>query len=584
MIYEKYIRVLNIDLKTHKIRVDNREDLCQYLGGVGVASKLLSENMDPSKDPLDECQPIVFAIGPGSTLFPIITKTVACFISPLTKEYGESYAGGRLALTMFHAGFDAIVIKGRSEKPIYLSINNNNIDFKDARTIWDLDLTEVGRVIRESELGAGKRSIIRSGIAGNNLCSFSNVCVDNFRHFGRMGLGACFGSKNLKAISIIGENNIPIKDFNGYFKVYQEIYKKCIDTGLMEKYHDLGTPVNVETLNATSGFPTLNLQKSSFEKGSNISGETFADNNLVRKVACTGCPVGCIHVGQYRNEYDKNHEYESVSVAYDYELIFALGSFLGISSTDDILKLIDEVEKVGVDAMSMGVVLGWATEAFNNGLINVEQTMVPLEFGNRENYAKAIDYTAKCTNEFYKDLSKGSHFVSNKYGGTEFAMNISKNEMAGYHTGYGSLVGAAVGARHSHLCNAGYSFDEKQKEGEFDPEKLAESLFQEEIERCVLNSLIICLFGRKIYDRETVLRVLNSIGYEIDDEEFINIGKRIYKTKQLIKKALGYDNRMVKLPKRFFETTSSKGILSEDVAMNIINKFNDKVDMLISEP
>ena len=584
MIYEKYIRVLNIDLNTKKIRIDNREDLYDYLGGVGVAAKLLEENMDITKEPLDPNQPIVFANGPGSTLFPVITKTVATFISPLTHEYGESYAGGRMALTMFHAGYDAIVIKGRSEKPIYLSINNHNIDFKDARTIWNMDLTEVGRIIRDNELGSGKRTIIRSGIAGNNLCSFASVCVDTYRHFGRMGLGACFGSKNLKAISIIGENNVPIKDFSSYFKVYQEIYKKCIDTGLMEKYHDLGTPVNVETLNEVGGFPTRNLQQSTFENGNNISGEAFADNNLVRKIACTGCPVGCIHIGQFRNEYDRFHEYESVSVSYDYELIFALGSFLGISSTDDILKVIDQVEKVGVDAMSMGVVLGWATEAFANGLITPDQTLVPLTFGDAEGYIKAIAYTAGCVNEFYRDLSKGSHFVSDKYGGSEYAMNISKNEMAGYHTGYGSLTGAAVGARHSHLCNAGYSFDDKQKEGEVDTEKLADSLFNEEIERCILNSFIICLFSRKVYDRETVIKALNSIGYEINDDEFVNIGKRVYKTKQRIKKALGYDNRMVKLPKRFFETKSMKGNLKEEVAMDIINKFNDKVDGLMAEP
>ena len=127
MIYENYIRVLYIDLETGKIRIDKREDLRAYLGGSGVASKLLEENMKPERDALDPSQPIVFAIGAATTIFPVITKTVAMFRSPLTGELGESHAGGRLALTLFMAGYDAVVITGKSPKPIYLSISHQDV-------------------------------------------------------------------------------------------------------------------------------------------------------------------------------------------------------------------------------------------------------------------------------------------------------------------------------------------------------------------------------------------------------------------------------------------------------------------------
>jgi aldehyde:ferredoxin oxidoreductase len=580
MINEKYIRVLYIDMNESKIRVENRKDLCEYLGGVGVASKLLEENLKPELDVFDEAQPIVFAIGAASTIFPIVTKTVAMFRSPLTGELGESYAGGRMAMTLFMAGYDAVVITGKARKHTYITISRNDVQFKDARALWGMSNDEAGRIIRERESGGGKRSIIRIGPAGENLVRYASVCVDTYRHFGRLGLGAVMGSKYLKAISIIGDRNIPIKNFKEYFKVYQEIYNKVTDTEIMAKYHDAGTPINIEPLNAAGGLPTKNLRQNVFEHGSSISGEVFAQKNLVRKMACTGCPVGCIHIGQFRREFDKGHEYEAVSVGYDYELLFSLGSFLGIKTSDEILQLIEVVEEEGLDAMSAGVVLGWATEAYMKKLVTEEQTIVPLAFGNTENYIKALKCISDGQNEFYKALAQGADKASDIYGGKEFAMTFAKNEMPGYHTGYGAIVGAAVGARHSHLCNGGYSVDQSMKE--FNKEKMVDALLAEEKERCMLNSLVICLFARKVYDRKTILAALNSIGNEYNDEDLTAIGERIYKTKLRIKKSLGFDQMSVKLPKRLFETPSLSGQLDEKVAYELIEMYNKRLEELMA--
>lgn len=581
MIYEKYIRVLYIDLKSRKIRIEQREDLCGYLGGVGVASKLLEENIKPELDPLSEEQPIILSIGAASSVYPVVTKTVAMFYSPLTRELGESYAGGRLALTMLLAGYDAIVIQGKAEKPTYITLNRNNIEFKDARALWGMTSDEAGRVIREREPGGGKRSILRIGPAGENMVSFAGVCVDTYRHFGRLGLGAVFGSKNLKAVTIIGDRSIPVKNFKEYFKVYQEIYNKVTDTEIMSKYHDAGTPVNVEPLNEMGGLPTKNLTQNRFEHVEDISGDAFVKNNLVRKMACTGCPVGCIHIGQFRREFDKGHDYESVSVSYDYELIFALGSFLGIKSTDEILQLIEVVEQLGLDAMSTGVVLGWTTEAYMSKLIGDDETIVPLEFGSTANYMKAIEYLANKENSFYEALSKGARAAAEQYGGEDFAMTFAGNEMPGYHTGYGALVGAVVGARHSHLCNGGYSID--QSIGCIDKEKIVDGIFNEERERCMLNSLTICLFARKVYDRKTILSALNAIGHELTDEDLTAIADRIYRTKLRIKELMGFKLKNVKLPKRFFETPGLWGKLDESTAYEFIDMYDKKLKEFVNK-
>jgi len=588
MIYEKYIRVLYIDLNTSRVRIEEREDLKAYLGGVGVAAKLLEENMRPDLEPLAPEQPIVLAIGALSTIFPVITKVVAMFISPLTGELGESYAGGRLALALFECGYDAIVITGRASAPTYLNISDSDVRFRDARALWKTNRDDAGRIIRDYEpKSRGKRSIIRIGEAGENLVSYACVTVDRYRHFGRMGLGAAFGSKHLKAINISGNRCIPARNFKEYFKVYRELYARSTESGgLMSKYHDAGTPINIEPLSAMGGLPTLNLQKGSVDYAEQISGDAFAENDLIRKLACTGCPVGCIHIAQIRRAFaDHGYEYETIAVGYDYELIFALGTFLGLHDRQDILSLIHEVEVCGHDAMSVGVVLGWATEALEKGLVNVEEhTLVDLKFGEVEAYKKAVHYIASAKNEFYVNLGKGVKHAASVYGGEEFACQLGGNEMPGYHTGYGSLVGVAVAARHSHLCNGGYSIDQAMQPGEVpDPSDMAQKLFDEEIERCMLNSLTICLFARKIYDRDTVKKAFASIEDPQSDEELTAAAKRIYLTKLRIKKAWGFDFDQIKIPKRFFDTPAARGKMNPEHAEKIIAEFHKRVKALEAE-
>ena len=585
MLNEKFIRVLYMDLATEKVRVEEREDLTSYLGGVGVASKLLQENLNPDLPPESPEHPVVFAIGAGAYVFPVLTKTVAMFVSPLTGELGESYAGSRIAMAMLMAGYDALVILGKAKRHSYLAISCTDASVKDARAMWGLSVSEAARNIRDREhaggRSAGKRSIMIVGPAGENGVAYSCVTVDSYRHFGRLGLGACLGAKNIKGISIYGHRSIPVLNPSKYLKVYQKLYKKCTATDMMAKYHDAGTPINIKPLNQAGGLPSYNMRDNRFEDADKISGEAFAQNNLVRKIACTGCPVGCIHIGMYRREFDKGHEYEAISVSYDYELIFALGTFLGINETDKILALIDEVEEAGLDAMSTGVCLGWATEALEKGFITKEDTLVDLKFGEVEGYAKAINYLSEGKNRFYKSLGRGVRHAASKYGGEDFAMHIAGNEMAGYHTGYGALIGSAVGMRHSHLDNGGYSVDQSMKE--FNEDILVEKIYDEEMERCMTNSLVMCLFARKIYDRETIVEALNTIGWNLKEEDLRLIGKRVFQMKLQIKKALGFNQMSVKFPKRFFETPSMMGELEEETAYRIMRKFTDKTDELLRE-
>lgn len=576
---KKSIKVLDINLTEERVETIRREDLAPFIGGIGIAARLFQELVHPDKDPLDPEQPVILACGPMSTIFPVVTKTVAVFRSPLTGEWGESYAGMRLALAMRMSGFQAIVIRGQAKKPTYLSIGDTGVRFKDATALWGLSVSETGSILRDLEPGRGQRSCIRIGPAGEKKVVFANVNVDTYRHFGRLGLGAVFGSKNLKAMVIHGQRDESIENFPKYNRVYKEIYTKAVTTDIMDKYHGLGTAINVNGLNNLGGLPTKNLQAGSFEHAGAISGEAFAEKSLVRKMACSGCPVGCIHIGIHRREFGPGYDYESKALSYDHELIFALGSFLGMSSQDKIYDLIDMVEELGLDAITSGVLLGWVTEAFQKGILSEEELGVRPEFDQPGPYVKILNNIILSPNELYRHLARGTFTAANRYGGQDFALTLAKTEIAGYHTGYANIVGQALGARHSHLDNAGYSVDQKLKDKTLSEQ--AEALVKEEKWRNVLNCLTICLFAREIYQMETVIDALDSIGITTTPEELTELGDNIFKIKNAVREKLGYNMVEIEFPERFLETPSLTGTLQKEKLQEMIAVYKNHLSTIV---
>jgi aldehyde:ferredoxin oxidoreductase len=585
MLGRDYIKVLYIDLAARRIRIERRQDLADYIGGSGVATKIFSELVCVDKDPLDPGQPIIFSVGPMNTIFPVATKTAAVFRSPLTGNFGESHAGGRLAMAMRFAGYDAIVITGRASSPVYLAITQDSIDIKDAGFLWGEKVDRTGKILRERDtgIGSGKRSILRIGQAGERLVRFAAVNVDTYRHFGRLGLGAVFGSKLLKAIVIGGTRSYPIAEPKEYTRLYEKILKIATESDSMKKYHELGTSVNVVPLSTAGALPNRNLSQASFENAEEIDGVSFAEEILLRKLSCSGCPVGCIHIALLRQEFGPGYETTFAGVGYDYELIFALGSMVGVGKKSDILSLIDAVEEYGLDAMSTGVILAWITEAFQRGIVTREMLGTDVSFGETAAYLNIIRYIVTRPNEFYLDVGMGLARLSEKYGGKEYAMVLGRHEMTGYHTGYGSMMGQAVGARHSHLDNAGYALDQGMQE--FNKEELVAKLIAEEIERCMLTSLHICLFARKIYgDKALVSEALASIGVKKTPEELTAVGEKIWRLKNRLKKEMGFDLSRLTFPKRFFETPSMNGKLDEKTAHDILNLYIEKAGLFEEEP
>ena len=583
-------KVLTIDLAKRSSYEEDRTDLFEkYLGGAGVATSLLLENCPEKADPLGPDNPIIFAVGPLTGLFPLASKTVAMFKSPLTGNLGESHAGGRSAIAIRSSGYGAIVIKRASETPVYLAVHDGDVHFRDASGVWGIDSTvEVSKVIRELEGGAGIRTIMRIGGAGENLVSYACVTADTHRHFGRLGLGAVFGSKKLKALVISGRKSIEVEDKKRYRDIYDEIYMEAVASPLMWKYRDIGTAVNVSPLNALRALPIMNLRNASLPDLEKMSGENLVGGYLGGRMACAHCPVGCVHIAALREPHERDiYFYKTSMIPYDYEPIYSLGAMLGIFEIKDFLRLMDIVEAIGMDAISLGVTLAWATEALERNLISYKETFgLKFRWGDHKTYMKAVELIVRPPNEFYEALAKGVEYAASRYGGEDFALSFGSNEMPGYHTGPICYVGYLTGSRHSHLDSGGYSLDQKiLKEGILpEPEKIAESLLKEEAWRQILTSLVVCLFAREIFDREVVINTLGVSGIKVSGEDLYKIGMEILRNKFRFKLREGFEPKNLRIPHRILETETPLGKIDEGYLKKAVEQFFNLLQSDTSKP
>jgi aldehyde:ferredoxin oxidoreductase len=551
-------RILVVDLVAGKCEFLRFGDKRELLGGSGLAAALFGQYGRFDVPALDPAQPLVFAIGPLTGCFPMMSKVVCGFKSPYNERYAESHAGGRLGLSMRFAHIDALVVTGRAPTLSALFVGQRQFELKDVHYLKGMDVFTTGKMLRKMRSGgAGHRSILRIGPAGENLSAIACINVDSYRHFGRLGAGAVMGSKNLKAVLVEGGSAIPAPEGKEYPDLYRQIHMQLTDTGMMKKYHDLGTAENMAVMNGLRALPWRNLQATSDDAGIDaISGETFARELLLRKTACTGCPVGCIHVGLLREQFAKDHDVLYRQVSYDHEPVFAAGAMLGMTNASDVLAVLDEMERQGLDAISGGVALAWATEAMEKGAVGLDETLTLLSFGDAGAYREAVAHLGSPPNEFYRFLAQGTMAAANRYNGQDYACVLGQ-EMAGYATGEVYFISQALGLRHSHLDSAGYSYDQKNKDK--DTSKAVAFMLEDERQRCSLNCMVSCLFARSAYTEEALGKALTAMGYPEVAANLVQAAGNVQKLRWKTKFATGFDPDQVTIPKRFLEVVTWKG-------------------------
>ena len=554
-----YFRVLVVDLESGKSSVEKVDGRDRVAGGSGLAALLYTMygRFDLGWD--HPAQPFILAIGPLTGHYPLMSKTVCSFISPYHNQYTESHGGGRSALALFFAGYDALVIVGRAAELCCLSIGSRHVQIKDTGFMKGMNSASSGKLIRRMfKKASGHRSILRIGPAGEIGSAMACINVDSYRHFGRLGGGAVMGGKNLKGLVISGDMDLPGPPGKSYPEVFKKVYGQVTSTDMMKKYYHLGTAANLQGLNDIHSLPWRNLQQTADSGVSRISGEAFAEKTLLRNGACSGCPVGCIHLGFFRDQFKKEARYLYHQVPYDYEPIFAAGSMLGVTDCFDILRILEDFELVCVDAMSAGVALAWATEAAERGLISEKQTLVRLSFGDAPAYREAAGYLGRGVNDFYRLLGMGTLAAAAEYGGADFGCVLGQ-EMAGYATGELFFAAQSLGFRHSHLDTGAYSWD--QKHDSRDVAQGVDFLMEDEPGRVFLTSMVACLFARSAYNDEQLGECLEAAGYRNLAATMAETAEYIRKLRWKVRIDSGFKPQEIIIPQRFYKVETWKGTI-----------------------
>ncbi|MEM5786657.1 MAG: aldehyde ferredoxin oxidoreductase C-terminal domain-containing protein, partial [Syntrophobacteraceae bacterium] len=489
-------------------------------------------------------------------------------------------AGGRSAVALRFADYDALVLTGRAVRPSCLVVGSRHLELKDVSYLWGMDAQAAGKVLRRMFGGSGHRSILRIGPAGEKRSAMACINADTYRHFGRLGGGGVMGAKNLKAIVIQGDSSYPLPDGKAYSGSFRKVYQQLTATDMMSKYHNLGTPVNVAILNEIKALPCRNLQQTSDPEIAGITGERFADDALLRNAACSGCPVGCIHIGFVREKFRTENRYLYRQVSYDHEPIFATGSMLGVTDCFAVLSLIDTVEKMGLDVMSAGVALAWATEAFEKNLVSEKETLLPLKFGDDLKYREAVRHLAMGTTEFYRILGQGTLEAAKRYGGGDFACVLGQ-EMAGYASGEVFFTSQALGFRHSHLDAGGYTYD--QKPGDKNATDAVNFLVKDERDRALLTSMVACLFARNVYTNDLLSECLSALGYSALASNLETVSGDIQNLRWKTRLMTGFIPEGIRIPERFTEVSHWKGAIDRDFLQSLQNLYAKRIRKMGTE-
>jgi aldehyde:ferredoxin oxidoreductase len=450
--YGTTAKILRVDLTHSTIETEtlSEEFYRLYPGGKALAGYILLNELPPHTDPFAPENVLVFANGlltgaPVSTA----TRYVVSARSPLTNGYGESEAGGFWGPELKMAGYEAIVVKGKSKKPVYLWINEEKAEIWSAEHLWGRMTAEVQTDIR-GELGDDKIRVLQIGPAGENLVRFAGITND-LRHFnGRNGLGAVMGSKNLRAVAVRGNQRYQTlaHDPETLMTLGRKLAKMVRENPLSWDLQERGTPGLVEPLNTGGILPTRNFRQGAFEGVDEVKWEAYEKNLLTARRSCYACAVRC------KREVAVNGQ-PSPYGGPEYETVGAFGPNCGISDLQAIAKANELCNAYMLDSISTGGTISFAMECFEHGLIGLEDTGgLDLRFGNAEAMLKVIELIAR-REGIGNLLAEGSKRAAEKIGGEAhfFAMQVKGQELAmheprgKYNVGMGYAI-SEIGADH----------------------------------------------------------------------------------------------------------------------------------------
>jgi aldehyde:ferredoxin oxidoreductase len=496
-------KILRVNLTTGKVSTEPlSEKLAKdYIGGIGLGIKLLMDNSKPGTDPFDPDNPIIYLTGPlsgtlgptGGNSYAVVSK------SPATGGVANAEAHGFFGPDLKRAGYDAVIITGKAPKLSYLWIDDDKVEIRNAEHLQYKTVNETDHMIRE-ELDDFYIRVSAIGEAGERLCRFAAIINDEFRAIGRAGMGAIMGSKNLKAVAARGTHDVNVADMDGFREFIKMIYERMKGPAT-KKYKTLGTPQNVLVLNSLYALATRNFTNSQFEGAQKVSGEWLNEHYVKKIVGCATCGMRCDHIAVV-----PEGPYKGATSRLEFECLWSMGPLCGIDRLDAIIEAMRITNEYGMDGISTGVVVAFAMDCYEHGVITKEQTDgIDLSFGNAEALIAIIHKIGKREGWLGNALAEGSARAAEIIGGDapKYACHIKGLELPGYdlRTLKTAALGFSVSFRGAcHLRNGAYSPDVKGKVNRFKIEKgRGKMIVPDGHIYNVIDSLIVCKFSRGTY-------------------------------------------------------------------------------------
>jgi aldehyde:ferredoxin oxidoreductase len=563
------------EIREEEISPDYRRD---FIGGSGLAARLLWDALEPARDPLDPASPLIWMTGPltGSG-GPTTGRFTICARSPYTGIWGESNIGGFVGPELRYAGFDGVWITGRSSDPVYLWIHDGHAELRKADHLWGkADLYETQRAIR-SEVGEERARVASIGLAGENGVPYACILSDHGRAAGRTGMGALMGAKNLKALAVRGTAALTFARDDAYKSLRVLANKALRQENMTTIFRDLGTGNAAEYLQLLGEMPQKYWTQATFDGAERISGAHMAETILTGTTACQGCVISC---GREVSIPDGPYATKGKVKGPEYETVCSFGSQLLVDDLAIITALGNLCDKVGVDTISAGNTIALAYLLFDRGIVSPKDTGgVELRWGDATPCFGLIDQIAR-KDGFGALLAQGSQALAEHYGVPDLAAHVHRLEVPMHDPR--AMTGMAIvyatsprGACHNQseyfMIELGGSIDEL---GLQMTERLADGGKAHFVARhqdwnTVSNCLVNCLFAAA--KPSTIAELLSAAtGVEYTLEDMMRAGERVWNMKRAINCRLGVSRQNDRLPKLLLEPLPDGGQMGHVPDMDLL--------------
>lgn len=564
-------RVLRVNLSTGAVSEEGLDEATaqDFIGGRGFGIRYLLKEVDPKTDPFCWRNPLMMMAGPlTGTGAPTGSRYMVTALSPLTGALTCSNSGGMFPTELRKAGWDGLIFQGKASQPVYLWLDGERVELREASHLWGKTTHETDDLIRLETDPQVKVACI--GPAGERLVRFASIMNDKDRAAGRSGVGAVMGSKNLKAVAVRGKGSIPLHDPKAFREINSRLLKKFNET-----YRDSPPPLRLHgtavTVMATQNygvFPTRNFQTGTFPGWEAIHGETLSRRFLLKHKACFACPISCGRVTKVQE-----HPFEGQGEGPEYETIYALGSNCGVDNLAAVTKANYLCNELGLDTISMGSTIACAMELAERGCLPEADVGRPLSFGD----AQAVVDLTRMTGlrEGFGDvLAEGSLRLATRYGHPELAMVAKGQDFAGYEPRGEQGMGLAyatspIGASHmrgdpAYFELLGVPCNVDPLTWEDKPPIVAkwQDLF------CIIDAAGLCVFFsvRNLIRPELmappvgIMELLNAAtGADYDLEELELAGERIFNAERLFLVKAGFSRKDDTLPERILKEPLPEG-------------------------